>query len=445
MEPYEYWIACLIAISFLAALLEIIFASTKSFTLRNEPLAAVVLAIFTAIMHFVTARQWRKTAMHRKGTQTPQVILSVTLCIFNCLFAVTWFVISIVLYVFVSKLEGPWDDEYPHHTVMTPAYAWVIAFLAYIISGLTWAQFGLCVYYRRRFFKHSQSPHPPNPQYKMLLEKHTKWILGLIIVCMILCFIEFGFSFGDGAYGGYSIWLIPVAVFLTEVVHLITLPVWKYTVKHRRGTINPPFIYSMTLCVLTSLLALFWFIASIISFLTASSRFYNYKYISWSVPYGNYRVLSVVRWMSASLALLISCMMFAEFGLIVYYRQWFLKRVGHARNLSQSTADHTTTKTGQINQTVFNNVRPESVSNPNAYAGMYQPPVSTPGSPYIAPYAVQQQQQQQVYFANTMASPNLVHNPVHQQIYTVQNPVFQPSSPAGTVLVHSMFQKDEGK
>ncbi|KAG8769020.1 hypothetical protein FRC16_006822 [Serendipita sp. 398] len=129
--------------------------------------------------------------------------------------------------------------------------------------------------------------------------------------------------------------------------------------------------------------------------------------------------------MSASLALLIS--------------------FGHARNLSQSTADHTTTKTGQINQIVFNNVRPESVSNPNAYAGMYQPPVSTPGSPYIAPYAVQQQQQQQVYFANTMASPNLVHNPVHQQIYTVQNPVFQPSSPAGTVLVHSMFQKDEGK
>ncbi|KAG9051809.1 hypothetical protein FS842_010994, partial [Serendipita sp. 407] len=103
------------------------------------------------------------------------------------------------------------------------------------------------------------------------MELHEKWILGIIITSMVFCLIELGVSFADGSMGGYSLWMAPVAAILTEILHIVTLPVWKSTAKKRKGTPKPSFIYSVTLCTLSCILAVFWFAVSIFTFVLAGS------------------------------------------------------------------------------------------------------------------------------------------------------------------------------
>ncbi|KAG8822921.1 hypothetical protein FRC17_009444, partial [Serendipita sp. 399] len=154
-----------------------------------------------------------------------------------------------------------------------------------------------------------------NPNPATGLETHLKWILGIIATCMVLCIIEFGISLGDGAFGGFSLWLAVVSAVLTVALHCVTLPVWKKTIQKRRGTSKPPFIYSITLCVLSCLLAILWFVASILAFILTGSKD-AYSKIGGSVGYAE-----------GVFALFLSGLMWAEFGLVVHNRKRFLKRV----------------------------------------------------------------------------------------------------------------------
>ncbi|KAG8792906.1 hypothetical protein FRC17_008515, partial [Serendipita sp. 399] len=373
----------------------------------------------------------------------------ITICVIYFLLALLWFITSVLIFAAVPEAVYEWNRRHGsvyHRDVIEPVQVLTTAFLAYGLSGLTWIQFALTVYWRHCFLKRHQSPpETPDSQNKMSLETHTKWILSLILACMIACFIEFGLSLGDGAYGGYSMWLILAAAVLTEAVHLVTLPLWKITTK-RAGTANPPFIYSITLCVLVCLLALLWLVASIVSFLIVSRKFDNSKYIRWSTKGlgDDYRSQTNIRWAAAVLALFISGVMWAEFGLIVHYRRRFFGRVDHARNLSQSAA-HGDDKV-RIDNTPnpVNVVQSELVAQAVLFTGDHRIPSGTPGVADFSPYAQQQQQQQgQADTVNSLAYSPYVSSPVHHPS-PVYNPVFQPLSPVTQpVSANPMIQGDE--
>ncbi|KAG8821195.1 hypothetical protein FRC17_009898 [Serendipita sp. 399] len=233
--------------------------------------------------------------------------------------------------------------------------------------ALMWTEFGMIVHYRKRFFKRRRQalinaataagggpfpsmPQPPPPMYppaqlqqqqgempdyltNTKLERHTKWLLALIIISMVFCLLEFGLSLGDGAFGGFSLWMAPVGALLTETLHVVTLPVWKHTAKKRKGMPKPSFIYSVTLCVLTCLLAVYWLAVSILTFCLSGS-YYAYSYSSSSSYYYPYDDV-VVPWIEATFALLLSALMWAQFGIIVHFRHRFLRRVKRAKQAGQ--------------------------------------------------------------------------------------------------------------
>ncbi|KAG8818330.1 hypothetical protein FRB91_004105 [Serendipita sp. 411] len=364
MEKHEKRIMGLIIASMLCAVLEVGFSFGDGHLGAYSIWIAPAAAILTIILQSVTLGVWRKTDKKRKGTTKPSFIYSVTLCVLSCLLAVLWLASCILTFLVVGIHST--DSFNP----LSPV-AWVEALFTLVNMSLMWAIFGMVVHYRKKFFKRvreakrqqgqlggvgflpsqPQQPMPiqihlqqqPLQQYQDLpfltktsLETHTKWILALIIIGMVFCLAELGISFRDGAFGGYSLWLAPTGAFLTEILHIVTLSVWKHTAKKRKGTPKPSFIYSVTLCVLTCLLAVYWKATAIMTFILASVADYDYNYGSGSYdPYGEVQL----PWVEATFALILSCLMWAEFGLVVHFRLRFLKEVKHARNAGQLPSD----------------------------------------------------------------------------------------------------------
>ncbi|KAG8820793.1 hypothetical protein FRC19_008586 [Serendipita sp. 401] len=310
---------------------------------------APTAAFLTFVLDVVTLAVWKHTDKKRKGTTKPSFIYSVTLCVLSCLLAVLWLGSLIVAFLFVGVSVGGSDSPSPS--------AWLEAIFTLVNGSLMWAIFGMVVYHRKQFLKnarelkrqqaqfsegaflppqqmpmpiHQQQPQQPPQNLPFLtstkLEAHTKWILALIITGMVLCLVELGISFGDGAFGGYSLWMAPIGAILTGILHIVTLPVWKHTAKKRKGTPKPSSIYSVTLCVLTCLLAVYWKVTAIIAFILSSivgiDDFYG--------PYNTYGEV-VLPWIVAVIALILSGLMWAEFALVVHFRHRFLKRVKRAR------------------------------------------------------------------------------------------------------------------
>ncbi|KAG8751964.1 hypothetical protein FRC14_007482 [Serendipita sp. 396] len=306
-------------------------------------LLPVILSFITVGFHSTTLKRWQDTAVLRTGMGVPQVINSTSLCISTFILGLLWLIISIVIFVVASK-------PMPRHTFWSasiitsvgPWAPWTSALAANVISCLLWIEFGMAVFFHRRFHRHPPGGPPPEAQNKILAQPHTRWIVGLMIACMITSFIIFGISFGDGAYGGYSFWIIPLAVVFTEVVHSITFPVWNYTAKKRRGTPVPPFVYSIILILLVFLLASLWLAAGVISILILVHKVDNSKYISWSTYSGPGTILPYVRWVTASLSLVVSCLLWAQLWLIIHYRIRFFRRVKKAGNAYKSAVAQNT-------------------------------------------------------------------------------------------------------
>ncbi|KAG8818134.1 hypothetical protein FRC17_010924 [Serendipita sp. 399] len=334
---------------------------------------------------------------------------------------------------------------------------WIVAMLGYVLSGLAWIEFGLVAYYRHL----SRKPFAAAPQNKIIAKPHTWWILGLILGGMILAYLALGGSLGDGAYGGYNLWIVPALVILTEALHATALPLWKGTAKNRRGTINPPFIYSITLLVLLSLLASAWTAAGVISFFILTGKLDNSKYITWSTYFktGN-AALPYVRWTTAGLAVGVAILTWAQFGVTLWYRIKFFKKVKNALGNSQPAANNANATNNTANNANSNNNTNTTSSNANAnthsevnalysqsttHLNPYNPftnnqyPQSTPSipnTPYTTPYPPGQlyptaSQQNLPYAHPDYAAPaytpaqNTGYNPVYQPASHPMNPFFQ--------------------
>ncbi|KAG8821197.1 hypothetical protein FRC17_009900, partial [Serendipita sp. 399] len=160
---------------------------------------------------------------------------------------------------------------------------------------------------------------PPN------MERHERWILAIIIISTLLAGFELGISPGASIVGGYSYWTGLTCSILTVMLHSVTIQLWKSTAKRRQGTPQPPFIYSITLHVLTCLLAVFWLASFILTFVVASTL----------LKYNDGRYHSgrpddpTIGYVEAVFALFNSLLLWLFFAFIVHYRKWFLRTRGN--------------------------------------------------------------------------------------------------------------------
>ncbi|KAG8846807.1 hypothetical protein FRB91_000436, partial [Serendipita sp. 411] len=396
------------------ALITIALAAIALTWTSGEAIGVLSLGVLTEIMCLVMWRKWA-TRVNSRKTMLPTSLHIYTnrFLAIDCLFALGWIIVSVIVTVSIS--EGQLSQSYSRF-ILDPRLLWVQSLLAWLMSGLLWTMFLSGVYSRHQSAKRSQSSQTPEPQNKILLEPHTKWMLGLILVLMAISIIEFNLSLGDGRYGGYSAWLLLVAAGLTFFLHFITLYVWRKTGKKRRGTTTPPFIYSITLAVLTALLAPFWLAAAVVTivFRKSNVKYYNYT-IYHSDSYstarhaGYFDMLERVRWAAGVLACVVAILMSVQSWLVLYYRRRFLKRVSLARDISQSTA-------GTNMAVVNNNGNPTNAAahpiNVTSYSAQYPLPVA-PESVYNPQFVAQQQQQQQqaIYTANAVPSSPVAHSP----------------------------------
>ncbi|KAG8829058.1 hypothetical protein FRC18_009616 [Serendipita sp. 400] len=344
MERQEKWILGVIATSLLFSALELGFSLGDGVSGLYSLWMAPVAAGLTLIFHLITLPLWRQTAKKRKSAAptVPPSIYSVTVCTLSCLLAILWLASTLTSFVFVSIYAKYYQD---HAT----AFSWLEAVFALVNMGLMWAEFGLVVHYRRQFFKRFQVmfefPHQEKFQSKQQpfqgqvtttkaanktktatateFKMPTKLILGTILVSLVLSIAELGILLGGGAMGGYSLWMGPFIAGVTIILHLVTLPVWKHTAEARKWTSKPPFICSITLSVLTCLLAVCWLAPAITTILFASlsatdsdtNLYYEYDDRKHVFP-----------WIEIALSFILSGLMWFELVLILRSRVRFLKQ-----------------------------------------------------------------------------------------------------------------------
>ncbi|KAG8822917.1 hypothetical protein FRC17_009440 [Serendipita sp. 399] len=258
---------------------------------------------------------------------------------------------------------------------------------------------------------------------------------------MVVSLIEFGVSMGDGYFGGYSVWMAPAGAILTEILHSVTLPVWKKTARKRKGTTKPSFIYSITLCVLTCLLALYWFAISVFTLVLAGS-----------IAEYSYDENPGMAFAEGTFGLILSGLTWAEFGIIVHYRKLFLKKIKRARQNSQGQEGYGGGYQGQgqtTNNTYIPPVDPKYNTNTNntqqQMYGQYgaAPPYPSPGPQPPHPVNV----------VNPVVNPPYPvynQNPINQQGYNPQQFTPQPYSvvnyqPQPPMAQMNLMQKDAGK
>ncbi|KAG8752115.1 hypothetical protein FRC14_007335 [Serendipita sp. 396] len=442
VQKHERWILGIVFTSIVFAIIEFGISLGDGLFGASSYWMAPLFSISTLLLHSVTLPVWKKTAQKRRGTNIPPFIYSITLCVLTCVLAVFWF-ISMILALVISSSLDLYDSGYYYPDKRYNAdKGFAEGAFALLNSLLLWALFGLIFHYRKVFLRNGgdQNPAPvpaPNLTPNLVppkplpnvpipsppLQPHEKWILGVIITCMVLCIIEFGLSLGDGFFGGHSAFIAIIAAILTEVLHIVTLPVWKKTAKKRQGTTKPSFIYSVTLCVLSCLLAVVWFGTSLTTFILVASTDGSWYYEDVDVSVG---------YAEAVFALFISGLMWAEFALVVHHRKRFLKRVKNAQiNTPGITpivypapvvpppphiVDHP-----EVNQAVpYPQLNPMyNPVSPQGYIPPSFPPTTHGGNPYpppVNPYA-----------------PYAVVEPA--------NPVYRPPPMA---QVNPMMQKDEG-
>ncbi|KAG8806912.1 hypothetical protein FRC19_006959 [Serendipita sp. 401] len=242
--------------------------------------------------------------------------------------------------------------------------------------------------------------------------------------------------------------MIPAAAILSQIVHWFTIPLWRRTAKSRRGTNRPPFIYSTTLLVLTGFLTLVWVVASIVSFLTTSSKFDNSRYIQWTVKYRSYKLLYYVRWCAAAISALATVLVFAQFWLIAHYRAKYFKRarsadtsanVAHPSSYTRQSIAGTTLATSGVNKVYdaaeyVQSELPKVGPSTSSYSARSQlPSPSLVYSPYASQYGPPQQPsaQHQTYVAANnstdgmmVSAPRLSYNPT-SRTYPTSNPLYQ--------------------
>ncbi|KAG8813915.1 hypothetical protein FRC17_001382 [Serendipita sp. 399] len=337
---------------------------------------------------------------------------------------------------------------------MGPVGTWWEALLAYIISETLWAEFGLGVYYRRGFLKRTQPQAAPiNPQNKILKNPHEKVLFSLMFVCIAVSYIELGLLFGHGWFSGYSLWMVPVAVGLTELLHAIALPMWKNTTKNRRGAINPSSVYSLTLAILFCLLALLWLAAAIVSFLLVEKYGTNFYTPRPGNRHGG--LLNCVRWVVAGLALFVSLLLWTEFGLVFYYRTLFLRRIQrvqivNANNLCDGYSNVNANANANTNTNTFNANNQNKgaiVDNQHTNANRYSTgnPYEQPSPPPLTYNPNYQPAYPSPYGYNPNTSPSFT--PTQLPSPPFYNPVYQPSFPSPPIAtnpLNPMFQKDAG-
>ncbi|KAG8825906.1 hypothetical protein FRC18_010189 [Serendipita sp. 400] len=410
-----------------------------------------VLGLVTIITTLGVWQKLKETALDRQGTTKRQGMLGKGLVFFNAILALLWFIVGTITMVKVSTLlTTEWysrDTERSYDVV--PAFIWTQGYLSYAISCLKWAEVASAEYYRYQFEKAPlMGTVPPHPDDKILWRKHTKWILCFILASIAITFLEFGLALGDGALGGYSLWMIPAAAILSQIVHWLTIPLWRRTAKSRRGTNRPPFIYSTTLLVLTGFLTLVWVVASIVSFLTTSSKFDNSRYIQWTVKYRSYKLLYYVRWCAAAISALAAVLVFAQFWLIAHYRAKYFKRarsadtsanVAHPSSYTRQSITGTTLATPGVNKVYdaaeyVQSELPKVGPSTSSYSARSQlPSPSLVYSPYASQYGPPQQPsaQHQTYVAANnsthdmmISAPRLSYNPT-SRTYPTSNPLYQ--------------------
>ncbi|KAG8749220.1 hypothetical protein FRC14_001589 [Serendipita sp. 396] len=424
-------------------------------------LCPIIMGALTVGMTIYIYMKLRRTAGARVGTTQRQEMLSRKIAIANGALALGWFVVAIVTMLGVSTLKITEEAAVTMDSGL-PTWIWIQAYLAYIISGFKVAETALMVYHRYRFERNlqlrQQLRQPPEPEDRILWETHTKWILGLIITSLVVTFLEFGLAFGDGALGGYSLWMAPSAGLLSQVVHWCTIPLWRHTAKNRRGTNKPSFVYSTILLISVGFLALLWLAASVVSFLTAASKFDNSAFTQWAAKYKNDTLLYRVRWFAAGISVLAMVLVSAQFWLIVYYHGKFFRQVANAHSHShshscahppshirQSTADTTfTTKTMKSNgydnkdydnSRYGNNVLPELGLNTSPYSARSQLPSPTLHFPSAPQYGSERSNPQQIYSTTINSGPAMSSSPSayspHSPTHSMYNPVYQqpPCSP----------------
>ncbi|KAG8818432.1 hypothetical protein FRC19_010656 [Serendipita sp. 401] len=333
LERHEAWVMYLSITSFFVAIAEISFAAL-TIDRYSVSIDFCALGIMTLIKCFIMWRKWTMRVIGRREKPTSKSIYSIVFLLVNTLLALSWFIVAIMATTVTAIKEIL--QPYSWH-IVDPERVWVQAFVAYIIVGLLSAEIILALYSRHHTLQEQQPPQLLESRRKTSSKAPISWVLGLIPISVTIIVIEFGLSFGDGSYGGSSRWLIPVVVALTLLLHLITLAVWKFTTKKRTGANTPPFVYSITLAVLTASLAAIWLAAPIVSYAAPTSDVNEIYYSSWLGDY--FRLLDHLRPAAAALAFLISFLMWSQFGFIIYYRNRYFKRVTHTRNASRSTAD----------------------------------------------------------------------------------------------------------
>ncbi|KAG8804163.1 hypothetical protein FRC17_006023 [Serendipita sp. 399] len=354
------------------------------------------MAFLTLTFHGIVLNRWRETAFHRALISSPQVIHSITLVVFNILFGFVWLVISIVVTIFVSTLPTERNpspvarsDPLYHGLYRTPVLLWLPGLTGFIISILLWIYSCMAYCSRQEFFKFPPEGllGPAPGTNRLFSDPHTKWIVGLIVLGTLLGFTNFAFSFTDGTYGGYSLWTIPSVALLTLLLHLITIIQWTRTIENRRGTHTPPSIYSISLILILSLLAVLWCGSAIVAYLIQTHKVDNEKLIQWSFKYQRFDLFIFTRWIATGLAAFMAILTLAELALIVVNRHKFLQRVrlittSHALSTLQPSTGMNPTSGNSGNSSVAgagaNGARETSSAHPEVQS---QPPVYKPVNP----------------------------------------------------------------
>ncbi|KAG8819767.1 hypothetical protein FRC18_011916, partial [Serendipita sp. 400] len=145
MDQEEFWFPNLVATALLAALVETVLAVTQALKFSNgDPiksplLATASIAFLTLVMHVSTMKEWNR---YKKGITLPESVYSATLRLIAFLGALTWFIISIIIFVFVTRPVFMRATSAKPVFQENPLVSWVVGLVAFLISGATWIEFG---------------------------------------------------------------------------------------------------------------------------------------------------------------------------------------------------------------------------------------------------------------------------------------------------------------
>ncbi|KAG8752117.1 hypothetical protein FRC14_007337 [Serendipita sp. 396] len=155
------------------------------------------------------------------------------------------------------------------------------------------------------------------------IQKHEKWIQCIILISILFAIVEFGISVGDKLHGRHSLWTAPIVAVLAVGVLSGTLLAWDITAERYREMGKPSFIYSITLCVLSFLLALLWLISTIVTLVVLYAVDLHIGVETSSK--NRYRPSEGI--VEGILALVNSVLSWVLFGLVVHSRKLFLIKI----------------------------------------------------------------------------------------------------------------------